>query len=48
MKIQIKQIKGALKDLYGVLTDDQKKQADDLVMPMMGMGMGGGMMGWRR
>ena len=29
-----------------VLDDDQKKTADDIVLPSMGMGMGRGMMRW--
>lgn len=44
---EIRQIKSALKSLYAVLSDDQKKEADTLVLPMMGMGtmgMGPGMM----
>ena len=53
---EIKQVKGALKDLYASLTEEQKKEADNLVLPMMGMGpgmsmgmgMGPGMMGWGR
>lgn len=51
---EIKQLKSALNDLYAVLSDDQKKEADNLVLPMMGMSMihrgwgtGPGMM-WRR
>jgi hypothetical protein len=37
---EIKQIKGSLKTLYGVLSDEQKKDADYIVLPMVGMGMG--------
>jgi hypothetical protein len=37
---QIRQIKASLKDLYAILSDDQKKEADDMVAPMVGM-MGG-------
>jgi LTXXQ motif family protein len=37
---QIKQIKASLKSLYAILSDDQKKEADDMVIPMVGM-MGG-------
>lgn len=37
---QIKLIKASLKSLYAVLSDDQKKEADDMVIPMVGM-MGG-------
>lgn len=45
---EIKQLKAAWSDLYGQLSEDQKKEADGLVIPMMGMGMGfGGGMGWR-
>jgi hypothetical protein len=45
---EIKQLKAAWNDLYGQLSDDQKKEADGVVIPMMGMGMGGGPgMGWR-
>lgn len=35
---EIKQIKDNLKSLYGVLSDAQKKDADDMVLPMAGMG----------
>jgi hypothetical protein len=52
---EIKQIKGSLANLYAVLTDAQKKEADDIVLPMAGMGGGpvGGPMGrfhwwWRQ
>jgi hypothetical protein len=40
---EIKQIKGSLANLYAVLSDTQKKEADDVVLPMTGMG--GGPMG---
>jgi hypothetical protein len=43
---EIKQMKGALQELYAVLSEEQKKEANALVLPMMGMGhhgMGGGM-----
>jgi hypothetical protein len=44
---EIKQIKGSLKGLYAVLSEDQKKEADNIVLPMVGMGgMVGGMGGW--
>lgn len=33
------QPKAAFEELYGVLTDDQKKEADKIALPMMGMGM---------
>ena len=35
---EIKQIKGSLKGLYAVLSDAQKKEADDMAIPMVGMG----------
>lgn len=35
---EIKQIKGSLTNLYAVLSDAQKKEADDIVLPMAGMG----------
>jgi len=35
---EIKQIKGSLKGLYAVLSDEQKKEADSIVLPMVGMG----------
>lgn len=37
---QIKNVKGAVDKLYGQLDDTQKKAADDIVLPVMGMGMG--------
>jgi hypothetical protein len=40
---QIRSIKGAVDKLYTQLDDTQKKAADDIVLPMMGMGMGRGM-----
>lgn len=36
---QIKVVKGAADDLYAVLTAQQKAVADDIVLPMTGMGM---------
>lgn len=49
---QIKTLKGAVDKLYAVLDDSQKKAADEIALPAMGMGMGmmgpgmgGGMMG---
>lgn len=39
---EIKQVKAGLKDIYAVLTDAQKKDADTIVLPMMGFGMMGG------
>jgi hypothetical protein len=35
---EIKQVKGGLMNLYAVLSDAQKKEADDIVLPMAGMG----------
>ena len=35
---EIKQIKESLKGLYAVLSDEQKKEADTIVLPMVGMG----------
>lgn len=35
---EIKQIKGALKNLYAGLTEEQKKEGDYIVLPMVGMG----------
>ena len=35
---EIKQIKGSLKNLYAVLSEAQKKEADDMAIPMVGMG----------
>ena len=38
---EVKQVKGALNELYGSLTEEQKKEANALVLPMIGMdGMG--------
>ena len=37
---ELKLIKTALKNLYGVLSDEQKKEADEVDIPMVGM-MGG-------
>jgi LTXXQ motif family protein len=52
---EIKQIKGNLTNLYAVLSEAQKKEADDIVLPMAGMMSGpmGGPMGrfhwwWRQ
>ncbi len=42
---EIRQIKVAWSELYQDLSDGQKKEADELVLPMMGMGGPG--MGWR-
>lgn len=44
---QVKSVSEAIDQLYGVLDASQKKAADEIVLPMMGMGggmMGGGMM----
>ena len=35
---EIKQIKGSLNKLYALLSEDQKKEADSIVLPMVGMG----------
>jgi hypothetical protein len=35
---EIKQIKGSVNRLYALLSDDQKKEADNIVLPMVGMG----------
>ena len=47
---QIKSIKAAADDLYAALTDEQKAVADDVVLPLTGIGMGRGqgrhMMRW--
>lgn len=40
---QIRSVKAAVDKLYAVLDDNQKKAADDIVLPMMGVGMGRGM-----
>jgi hypothetical protein len=46
---EIRQIKTSLNSLYGVLADAQKKDADDIVLPMTGMHgpMMGGPRWWR-
>lgn len=36
----IRTMRAALANLYGVLSDEQKKTADELLAPRMGMGMG--------
>ncbi len=45
---QVKNVKEELEKLYAVLDDDQKKSADEIMLPMMGMGcgMGRGMMSY--
>lgn len=35
---EIKQVKGSLKALYGLLSDEQRREADHVVLPMVGMG----------
>lgn len=42
---QMKSMLTATNSLYEALTDDQRKAADDIVLPMMGMGTGRWMMG---
>jgi len=42
---EIKQIKASWSELYQGLSDGQKKEADDIVFPMMGLAGPG--MGWR-
>lgn len=43
---QIRELKAAVEKLHTVLEDDQKKAADEILLPTMGMGMTGiGMMG---
>ena len=41
---QVKRIEESVGKLYAVLDEPQKKAADEIVLPMMGMGMGRGMM----
>ena len=41
---QIKAVKAAVDKLYTLLDDTQKKTADDIVLPSLGMGMGRGML----
>lgn len=41
---QMKSVHVAVDELYAVLTGDQRTEADKIALPMMGMGMGGGMM----
>jgi hypothetical protein len=38
---QVKAVRGAVDKLYAALDDEQKKAADEIVLPMMGMGAGG-------
>jgi hypothetical protein len=35
---EIRQVKGSLNKLYALLSDEQKKEADHVVLPMVGMG----------
>ncbi|TPL12888.1 Spy/CpxP family protein refolding chaperone [Mesorhizobium sp. B2-4-11] len=37
---QVKSIRTSVEKLYAALNDEQKKAADEIVLPMMGMGMG--------
>lgn len=37
---QVKTTKAAVEKLYGMLSDEQKQSADEIVLPMSGMGMG--------
>lgn len=37
---EVRTVKAAVEKLYAVLDDEQKKTADETVLPMMGMGMG--------
>lgn len=39
---QLKTVHAAVDELYATLSDDQKKEADKIALPMMGMGMMGG------
>lgn len=43
---QVKNVREEVEKLYAVLDDGQKKSADEIMLPMMGMGcgMGRGMM----
>jgi len=43
---QMKTVRAAVDKFYATLSDEQKKAADEIVMPMMGMGGRG--MGWWR
>lgn len=42
---QLKAVRESVDKLYATLDDNQKKQADEIMLPMMGMGMGPGMGG---
>nr|WP_019859882.1 Spy/CpxP family protein refolding chaperone [Mesorhizobium loti] len=37
---QVKAVRAAVEKLYAKLSDEQRRAADDIVLPMMGMGMG--------
>lgn len=37
---EVRMVRAAAEKLYAVLSDEQKKTADETVLPMMGMGMG--------
>lgn len=37
---QVKTVRAAVEKLYAKLSDEQKQAADEIVLPMMGMGMG--------
>lgn len=45
---QMKQVKGALTGLYAVLDNEQREAANEIMLPMMGMGMGMMRQGGRR
>jgi hypothetical protein len=36
----VKAVGAAVEKLYAKLSDEQRRAADDIVLPMMGMGMG--------
>jgi gamma-glutamyl phosphate reductase len=42
---QVRSVHAAVDELYAALNDDQRKEADKIALPMMGMGMGRGMGG---
>lgn len=37
---QVKSVRAAVDKLYAILSDEQKKSADEIILPMMGLGMG--------
>ena len=45
---QVKAVSAAVDKLYSALDDEQKKSADEIVLPTMGMGMGAGRSGMMR